>query len=195
MAVASTAPIQIGRYRSPELSLSNTIGCWLGTSTRTPTRFSSIIGSPTSLYPWSPDPATGSGAGAPGDGQIPVQRCGVRGQVGLIIDSDDERKVSVALQVVQSITHHEPVGTIEPAIPNVQWGDAPDALVQKRADLHRGSLAGGQGGEEIGERQPGIDDVLHDQDVLPSDVVIEVLQDPNHPRALGVACVRRDRHE
>src|SRR3954447_3457346 len=37
MAVASTAPIQIGRYRSPSTSLSRTIGWLLGSSTRTPT--------------------------------------------------------------------------------------------------------------------------------------------------------------
>src|SRR3712207_281761 len=36
MAVASTAPIQMGRYRSPETSLSSTIGWFEGISTRTP---------------------------------------------------------------------------------------------------------------------------------------------------------------
>src|SRR5689334_2417038 len=36
MAVASTAPIQIGRYRSPETSRSSTIGWLDGISTRTP---------------------------------------------------------------------------------------------------------------------------------------------------------------
>src|SRR6266498_1757060 len=41
MAVASTAPIQIGRYRSPSTSLSRTIGWLLGSSTRTPTTLSS----------------------------------------------------------------------------------------------------------------------------------------------------------
>ena len=37
MAVASTAPIQIGRYRSPLCSRSNTSGWLEGISTRTPT--------------------------------------------------------------------------------------------------------------------------------------------------------------
>src|SRR3954469_19223156 len=41
MAVASTAPIQIGRYRSPSTSRSRTIGWLLGSSTRTPTTLSS----------------------------------------------------------------------------------------------------------------------------------------------------------
>src|SRR4051812_48800139 len=41
MAVASTAPIQIGRYRSPSTSRRSTIGWLLGSSTRTPTTLSS----------------------------------------------------------------------------------------------------------------------------------------------------------
>src|SRR4051812_23925525 len=41
IAVASTAPIQIGRYRSPSTSRSSTIGWLLGSSTRTPTTLSS----------------------------------------------------------------------------------------------------------------------------------------------------------
>src|SRR4051794_12682810 len=46
IAVASTAPIQIGRYRSPSTSLSSTIGWLLGSSTRTPTTFSSRTAAP-----------------------------------------------------------------------------------------------------------------------------------------------------
>src|SRR5204862_408868 len=38
MAVASTGPIQIGRKRSPSRSRSNTIGWFVGSSTRTPCR-------------------------------------------------------------------------------------------------------------------------------------------------------------
>src|SRR3954454_22180976 len=41
MAAASTAPIQIGRYRSPCVSLSSKIGWFPGSSTRTPTTRSS----------------------------------------------------------------------------------------------------------------------------------------------------------
>src|SRR4051794_29647005 len=37
MAVASAAPIQIGKYRSPATSRSNTMGWFEGISTRTPT--------------------------------------------------------------------------------------------------------------------------------------------------------------
>src|SRR5688572_23045268 len=41
IAAASTAPIQIGRYRSPCVSLSSRIGWFPGSSTRTPTTRSS----------------------------------------------------------------------------------------------------------------------------------------------------------
>src|SRR5215472_6025647 len=37
IAVASTGPIQIGRYLSPSVSLSRTMGWFVGISTRTPT--------------------------------------------------------------------------------------------------------------------------------------------------------------
>jgi len=43
MAVASAVPIQIGRNRSPSCSLSSTMGCWFGSSTRRPARFISIM--------------------------------------------------------------------------------------------------------------------------------------------------------
>src|SRR4051794_23297097 len=58
MAVASTAPIQIGRYRSPSTSLSRTIGCWLGSSTRTPTTLTSER--PVSLPSGRPGSSNGS---------------------------------------------------------------------------------------------------------------------------------------
>src|ERR687885_3034412 len=41
IAAASTAPIQMGRYRSPCVSLSSRIGWFPGSSTRTPTTLSS----------------------------------------------------------------------------------------------------------------------------------------------------------
>src|SRR5829696_77113 len=53
IAEASTAPIQIGRYRSPSASLSSTIGWFTGSSTRTPTTRSSftLAASPTPDLP------------------------------------------------------------------------------------------------------------------------------------------------
>src|SRR2546428_12012221 len=42
MAVASTAPIQIGRNRSPSRSRRRTMGWFVGSSTRTPTSCSSM---------------------------------------------------------------------------------------------------------------------------------------------------------
>jgi hypothetical protein len=56
MAVASTAPIQIGRYRSPSTSLSRTIGWLLGSSTRTPTTLSSRTAASVSLSFAAPIP-------------------------------------------------------------------------------------------------------------------------------------------
>src|SRR5215472_9921126 len=51
MAVASIGPIQIGRYRSPPLSLSSTMGWFVGISTRTPTTSISFTATPSSTGP------------------------------------------------------------------------------------------------------------------------------------------------
>src|SRR3954451_3517584 len=60
MAVASTAPIQMGRYRSPDTSLSSTMGWLLGISTRTPITSTSRTRSEYSRT--TPDPVGASGA-------------------------------------------------------------------------------------------------------------------------------------
>src|SRR4028119_831452 len=62
MAAASTAPIQMGRYRSPCVSLSRRIGWLPGSSTRTPTTLSSCTVSLPQLrrYGWNRCGATGA---------------------------------------------------------------------------------------------------------------------------------------
>src|SRR5919107_4545652 len=64
MAAASTAPIQMGRYRSPCVSLSSRIGWFPGSSTRTPTTLSSCtVGLPQLR------PGTGGGSGRAAGGR------------------------------------------------------------------------------------------------------------------------------
>src|SRR3712207_9088350 len=44
------------------------------------------------------------------------------------------------------------------------------------------------------QREPGVHDVLDDEDVAPSDVLLQVLQDAHHPAALGTRPVRSEEH-
>jgi hypothetical protein len=48
------------------------------------------------------------------------------------------------------------------------------------------------GRREVGERETGVDEVLHDDDVATFDVDVEVLEDPDAAR---VGCVSRDGEE
>ena len=48
IAVASTGPIQIGRYLSPCISFSRTMGWFVGISTRTPTTSICLTAAPSS---------------------------------------------------------------------------------------------------------------------------------------------------
>ena len=54
IAVASTGPIQIGRYLSPCTSLSRTMGWFVGISTRTPTTSIFLTAAPSSPAPALP---------------------------------------------------------------------------------------------------------------------------------------------
>ncbi len=51
MAVASIGPIQIGKYRSPCVSFSRTMGLFVGISTRTPTTSICLTAAPSSHAP------------------------------------------------------------------------------------------------------------------------------------------------
>ncbi len=56
--------------------------------------------------------------------------------------------------------------------------------------MRRGQIA-----EQVLERQPGVDDVLDDQDVAPLDRRVEVLEDPHDPGGLGRRAVGGHGHE
>src|SRR2546430_8379382 len=143
IAVASMEPIQMGRYRSPSRSLSSTIGWLLGSSTRTPTRFSSIMAR-APIYPPAPGQAT---YGPP----CPVLPCGfvhqvvaervrIRCQRGLILHGQDERKVAVAFVLIQAVADHELVRAVEPHEGDVQRRDPPHLLIQEHANLNGDQL-------------------------------------------------------
>src|SRR2546423_1708585 len=200
MAVASMAPIQMGRTRAPSRSLRSTMGWLVGSSTRTPTRLISIIPRPNVVsrprYDSRPQDA---GSGLPVG---PVERrgeqrqhVGICGQRGHVLDRHDALKVAVPLTEIKPVADHEAVRAIETHVPERQGRDPANGLVQQRAHLQGAGGPRPQRSEQVRQGEPGVDDVLHHQDVRPADVLVEVFHDPDHSRRLRAAPVGRDGHE
>ena len=62
-------------------------------------------------------------------------------------------------------------------------------------DLERRRVAGLEVPAQVREREPGVDDVLDDQDVPVGEVEVEVLDDPHDTARARRRAVRRHRHE
>src|SRR6185503_8256604 len=116
-------------------------------------------------------------------GQLALVQCGDVGQA------------AKPLPVVEPVADHEPVGDLESHVPALDVGLPPFGLGEQRAHLERGRLPRLQIADQVGQRQPGVDDVLDDHHVATLDVGVQVLEDPNHARGVGAAAVARHRHE
>src|SRR5688572_27825544 len=102
IAVASPAPIQIGRYRSPFVSLSKTIGWFEGSSTRTPTSESSIM-----TARLTPAPALGHGP------QPPLEQVRRVGEPAEVPHRDDVGEVAIPALEIEPVADHEDVRDLE----------------------------------------------------------------------------------
>src|SRR5215217_1539614 len=222
MAVASTLPIQMGRKRSPSRSLRSTIGVWVGSSILTPTRVSSTNAKPPRAsnvpgalagacrtargYQTPSADATyrakvAAGRSSPRGrrrGRVRPGRLVEQGRVGAdrvqVVDGQQLAPAPLALVQVKAVPDQEHVGDLEANIGQGDVNDPPGPLVQQGTDPQAGRPAGGQHPEQVGEGQPGVDDVLDHQHVGPGQVQVEVLLDPDHPGVLG-GVEPRDGHE
>src|SRR5215217_2440972 len=107
----------------------------------------------------------------------------------------DIRQVPVALRVVEPVADGELVGDLEADVAGVGLDLAPLGLGQQRADLQRGRLAGLERSHQVLQRQPGVHDVLHDQDVAALERGVEVLEDPHDAGGVRRGAVGGDGHE
>src|SRR5688572_28724682 len=110
-------------------------------------------GSRTSYRGWTPVSGTPSLQGA--SAAVHVRR-----------ERTDERQVPVLLRVVEAVADDELVGNVEPDPLYVDRDLRGLRLAQQRAHLEGSGLAGSEVGDQPGECEPGVDDVLDDQDVL-----------------------------
>src|SRR5437899_5244382 len=113
IAVASTAPMKIGRTRwSPSASRSSTIGLLVGSSTRTPTR---CISTTTPNLP-----------------RVEALNVGVRIVLeGVQVAGYDAVQVAVTLGVVEAVAEHEVVVDLETDELHGCRDDAPNRLVEQ----------------------------------------------------------------
>src|SRR5271157_728148 len=104
-------------------------------------------------------------------------------------------QIPVELIVVESETDHEAVGYFETPVVHRDLHDAARGPVQKRAHRQRIGSPPRQVLQEVAQRETGVHDVLHQEDVLALDGLVQVLGDAHHAR--GAALVREagDRQE
>ena len=90
-------------------------------------------------------------------------------RVDLGTEDAHEAQVAVALAVVEAVADDELVGDLKPDVVDRDVDQPPRGLVEQRADPERGRALAAQVAEQVVERQPGVDDVLDEQDVLVGD--------------------------
>src|SRR3990170_3083177 len=89
----------------------------------------------------------------------------------------DEREVAVALPVVEAVSDDEAVRDGEAEVIDRDLHQPAGRLVEERADAQRGGVLPVQVADEVVEREPGVDDVLDDEDVATLNGAREVLED------------------
>src|SRR5579872_7042442 len=105
-------------------------------------------------------------------------------------------EVAIALRVVQPVSDDEFVGNLEPDVIRLYvFLDAPLRLVEKRGDLQRIRFALLQNTQQISEREPGVQNIFHHDDVEPFDAGVQILVEPHLAGRLAAVPVAGDGHE
>src|SRR5262249_43388259 len=193
MAVASGGPMKIGRYRCPSSSRSSTIGWFVGTSTRTPTsdrRITSCLRRSGETSTYHPPSGTARPRTPGAVEHVDVRRRPVENQapVGL----DDVRDISIQVDVVEPVAEHEHVLDLLAHVAGGEGDDAPNGPVQERAHIERTRRPLSHVRQQVREGEPGVHQVLDQDDVPTFDVDVEVLEDPDASRVGGVAGDRQE---
>ena len=93
--------------------------------------------------------------------------------------SADIGQIPVLLGVVQAVADDEVIGDVEAdVLTSTSTLTASGLRSSETISIEAGTRL--QVLQQPGQRQPGVDDVLDDQHVLPGDIPIEVLEDPHH---------------
>src|SRR5262249_25947473 len=102
------------------------------------------------------------------------------------ITGHDTIEVAVSPEKVETVAEHEVVFDREPDEAQGHGHDAAHRLVQQGADFDALRVSSSQLAQHIGDREPGVNDVLDQHDISPADVHLKVLDDSDPSRALLV---------
>ncbi len=111
------------------------------------------------------------------------------GEESVVEDVADERQVPVTLGHIQPVPDHELVLDREAQIVDLHADAGSRGLVQERADLDGARVARLEEIHQVRDRQPRVDDVLDDEDVLAGDGLGEVVRDLDDAGALRAFAV------
>ena len=105
-------------------------------------------------------------------------------------------QVAVALSHVEPVADHPVRRDGEAHVAQAGPVHGRDRLPgQQRAHLEAGRVAGGQHPAQVGEREPGVHDVLDEQDVAILELDVEVFHDAHDAGGAGRGTVRGHGHE
>src|SRR3954468_2927753 len=107
------------------------------------------------------------------DGQAYQHPGGVPAEFCSGLQRGHERQVAVALGEIQPVADGELVRDLESDVAREHLDLAPLRLGEQRADLQRGRVAGPQVAHQVLQCEPGVDDVLDDEDVASLDRRVE----------------------
>ena len=115
--------------------------------------------------------------------------------IALESDDRDVRQISVLLGVVQAVAHDEPILDLEADVVHLDVDLPPRRLAEQARRPQRRGTARAQYLLQVGQRQPGIDDVLDDDDVAPLERRCRDPSGAGPGRRLRAFAVARHGHE
>src|SRR5215211_1320325 len=104
-------------------------------------------------------------------------------------------EVPIPLREVEPVPDDEAIRDLETDVADGNVDLAALRLRQECADLERGGPARPEVAHQVREREPRVDDVLHDEDVAVLERDVEVLEDADDPRRVARSPVAGDGHE
>ena len=111
-----------------------------------------------------------------------------------VLDAN-ERQMAELTAVIEAVADHEFVLDLEADVFHRDVDLTATGLAQQACCAERFRVSGAKDLLQVRQREPGIDDVLDDDDVAPLKRRVQVLQESNLSRCVGRSAVARDGNE
>src|SRR5215468_6896036 len=106
-------------------------------------------------------------------------------------DNPYVRQIPVPLAIIEPVADHEFIRNLKTNILEFHFDYPAGPAIEQRADLQRLRITSSQGSDQILQRKAGIDDIFDQEYILTSNVLFQVLGDPDH--SFAVFAVTRNR--